>query len=363
MLRSLARIHRVVRKELGHGLRSLPTGLLIVAVQLFARTTLWLDHLFFPGFAKAKIDRPIFIIGNPRSGTTILHRFLHSSGQVCSFQVWQMFVPSITGQFLLRPLIPALARLNPARHYATAAHETGLDAIETDEALFSFRFLDGLFTFLFFMAWSADDELAELIAHYARGSQANARDLAFYRSCLQRLLVISKKDRVLGKPFTFALRMRDVLEAFPDARFLYLVRDPLEVIPSGIKMVSDVTDKQFKTSALPAHVRQRYFENLYRGECELYREFFEVYAKGDIPKENLMVVRFPDLMRDFERVMDEVAHFCELPVTDAFREAIRTQADKQRRHASKHVYSLDAFGIAKERVRSDLAFVYETWNL
>jgi hypothetical protein len=363
MLRSLLRIQRVVSKELGHGLRALPTGFLIVAVQVFARTTLWLDHVFFPGFAKAKIDRPIFIIGNPRSGTTVLHRFLHSSGQVCSFRVWQMFVPSITGQLLLRPLVPAFARLNPARHYANEAHETGLDSIETDEALFSFRFLDGLFTFLFFMGWSAEDELGKLIEHYAEGSKANARDLAYYESCLRRLVYVSRKGRVLGKPFTFVLRIRDVLEAFPDARLLYLVRDPLEVIPSGINMVSKVTDKQFNTSALPAEVRQRYYENLYRGECELYREFFEVYSKGGIPDKNLMIVRFPDLMRDFEGVMDKVMEFSELPVTDEFREAIRAQAEKQRHHASKHEYSLDAFGITEERVRSDLRFVYETWEL
>ena len=363
MLRSLFRIHRVVRRELGHGLRSLPVGLLIVAVQLFARTTFWLDHLFFPGFRKAKIDRPIFIIGNPRSGTTILHRFLHSSGQVCSFQVWQMFVPSITGQMLLRPLVPAFARLNPARHYATDAHETGLDSIETDEALFSFRFLDGLFPFLFFMGWSAEDELAKLVAHYAEGSEANARDLGYYEACLKRQLHISRKSRVLGKPFTFVLRMRDVLRAFPDARLLYLVRDPLEVIPSGINMLANVTDKQFGTGALAEEVRQRYYENLYRGECALYREFFDVYSAGDIPAESLMVIRFPDLMRDFEGVMSRIVEFCELPVTDEFREAIRAQAEKQRGHSSKHKYSLDAFGISEERVRTDLAFVYDTWGL
>lgn len=363
MIRALLRIHRVVRRELGHGLRSLPTGLLILAVQAFARTTLWLDHVFCPRFRAAKIDRPIFIIGNPRSGTTLLHRFLHSSGEVCSFRVWQMFVPSITGQWLLRPLIPALARLSPARHYATEAHETGLDEIETDEALFSFRFLDGLFTYLFFFAWSADDELGRLLRHYAPGSAANDRDLVYYRECLRRLLTVSGKDRFLGKPFTFVLRMRDVLRAFPDARFLYLVRDPLEVVPSGINMVSNVTDKQFQTSALPPNVRRRYFENLYRGECALYREFADAHARGDIPPENLLVVRFPDLMRNFEGVMGEILEFCELPVTDAFREAIREKADEQRRHESRHRYSLDAFGLTPERVREDLAFVYDKWKL
>lgn len=363
MVRALLRIHRVVSRELGHGLRSIPTGFLILAVQLFARTTMWLDHLLFPGFTSVKVDRPIFIIGNPRSGTTILHRFLNQSGEVCSFKVWQMFVPSITGRKLLAPIVPVFARVNPARHYASEAHETGLDEIETDEALLSFRFLDGLFTFLFFFGWSAGDELGALVEHYAEGSPSNDRDLAYYTGCLQRNLYASKKPRVLGKPFTFVLRMRDVLRAFPDARFIYMVRDPLEVIPSGINMLAKVTDKQFGTSRLPAEVRQRYFENLYRGECALYRSFFDVYKAGDIPAANLMVVRFPDLMRDFEGVMAKIVEFCDLKVSDEFARAIEQQGAKQRSHQSKHRYSLDAFGISEERVRSDLAYVYEEFGL
>ena len=35
-----------------------------------------IDRLLFPGAFKSKIKSPIMIVGNPRSGTTFLHRYL-----------------------------------------------------------------------------------------------------------------------------------------------------------------------------------------------------------------------------------------------------------------------------------------------
>ena len=35
-----------------------------------------LDHLFFPSLRRKRIEKPIIIVGNPRSGTTFLQRYL-----------------------------------------------------------------------------------------------------------------------------------------------------------------------------------------------------------------------------------------------------------------------------------------------
>jgi len=33
----------------------------------------FLDEIFYPDYKKQKIEKPVFIIGNPRSGTTFLY--------------------------------------------------------------------------------------------------------------------------------------------------------------------------------------------------------------------------------------------------------------------------------------------------
>ncbi len=363
MLRRMLTIYRIVRQVHGQTFKPLFTGWLLVHFQIFTQVTLWLDGILFPGYKTRAVDRPVFIASNPRSGTTVMQRFLWESGEFCSFQLWQMFVPSIVGQKLVRPFVPYLSRFNPARHYTKGAHETGLDSVETDEALLSFRFLDGLFVLLFFYGWSDGDEVDELLRSYAPGSDKNRVELEYYEGCLKRNLFISGRNRVLGKPFTFVLRAEDALERFPDARLIYLVRDPCSVIPSGINMLSNVTDKQFGTSRLPQEVKQRYYDNLYRGEKELYRAFHDAYTGGRIPEENVLVVRFPDLMQNFEEVMTRIFEFAEIEITDEFRARIEAQAEKQRNYVSSHKYDLASFGLTEEQIHRDLAFVYETFDL
>lgn len=363
MLGRMLTIYGVVRRVFGRTITPLFTGWLLINFQIYSRVTLWLDNLFFPGYRDQKVDRPIFIMSNPRSGTTVMQRFLESSGVLCSFQVWQMIVPSILGQKLIKPFIPFLARFNPGRHYMKGAHETGLDSVETDEVLLSFRFLDGLFVLLFFLGWDEGDRVKELLASHARGSDKNRRELAYYAQCVKRNLKISGKQRVLGKPFTFVLRTEDVLEQFPDAKMIYMVRDPVSVIPSGMNMLSNATDNMFKTKSLPDDVRQRYFENLYQGEVALYRQFHEAYKSGKIPEENLLIVRFPDLMQNFEKVMEDILEFTGIEVGEEYMEEVRAQAEKQRSYVSGHKYDLADFGITEERIRKDLAFVYEEFDL
>lgn len=43
---------------------------------LLTHLCLALDHLLFPGFKKVKIEKPIFIVGNLRTGSTFLHRLV-----------------------------------------------------------------------------------------------------------------------------------------------------------------------------------------------------------------------------------------------------------------------------------------------
>jgi hypothetical protein len=133
--------------------RVAPWLVLAVLVQLrgFVAITWWLDRIFYRGLARETIDRPIFIIGNPRSGTTFLHRFLAEQGDVVGFRVYEMLVPSLTGQKLIKPLLPLLGAINPGKHHIAAAHETSFDALETDDAAIFLRFLDGVFSYGYFL--------------------------------------------------------------------------------------------------------------------------------------------------------------------------------------------------------------------
>ena len=76
----MARIGRILRTC--HRLHFTP--LLLALVFGLLRAVVWLgmtlDFLFFPKLRRTRAKRPIVIVGNPRTGTTYLQRFLVAEG-------------------------------------------------------------------------------------------------------------------------------------------------------------------------------------------------------------------------------------------------------------------------------------------
>ena len=66
-----------------------------------------------------KLENPIVIVGNPRSGTTFLHRYLINSGIGSGSELWQLIYPSLVLQKIIKPLLPILEKISPARHHST----------------------------------------------------------------------------------------------------------------------------------------------------------------------------------------------------------------------------------------------------
>lgn len=362
LARRLWRITSIQRRVFGQRVRPFFVLSWLCSLRTFVAITWRLDRIFYRKFEREVIDRPIFIIGNPRSGTTFLHRFLAEQGDVVGFRAYEMLVPSLTGQRLIKPLLPLLGGLNPGKHHAAAAHETSFDALETDDAAIFLRFVDGVFLYGYFLCWD-DPDPRDLFVQFEPGSPETLRDLEFYEQCLKRNLYRSAKSRVLGKLFTFPPRIDDVLRKFPDAKLIYMIRDPAETLPSGVSLLTGVQEQHFHISRLPEATRARFVARLAEGFSLLLTRFVERYQSGDIAAENLLIVRYPDLMADFEGTMDRILEFAELDAPEQFRERIREVAERQRERVSKHDYSLEQFGLDAQQIVDDLSEVYRTFDL
>ncbi len=121
------RLYRVISQTFGYRVRPIGAFLLLQVRQAISAVTLGLDHLVYPGHRKQPINRPIFIVGNPRSGTTFLHRLLLGAGGMASFELWEMlFFPAITARKLLGRIVPRMDRLSPARYHPSDVHDTSL---------------------------------------------------------------------------------------------------------------------------------------------------------------------------------------------------------------------------------------------
>lgn len=358
MLSRMSLVYGVLRRVFR--VRVIP--LVVFCAYLGLRALVWtlmaLDNVLFPKLAKTKVERPIVIVGNPRTGTTFLHRFLVDNRFGVGMHLYRSLYPSILQQKLIRPILPLLEKVSPARFHASAVHETNLSSVETDDVTVFFRYLDGFFLYGFFLAWDEEDRMP-LFDPNVRDT--TARDFDWLEAVWRRNLVSQGGDRLVAKLFSTGPRTPAFLARFPDAHILYMVRDPVEVIPSTFSLVTGVLDKAFGYWSLPEAVRARYNERLYLALVDLFRRFHADWTAGKIDRSRVMVVSYDRMMRDFDGLMEEMIGFFDMKPTDAQRAAIRNTAEEQRAYKSKHSYKLEKYGLDAARIRRDCAFVYETW--
>ncbi len=356
MIERLYRAYLVAGQTFGAWLPALFSVSLFLTLRLGVALGMLVDPLLFGRLRRTRIERPIVIVGNPRTGTTFLHRFLVDQRLGAGMELWRMLYPSLTLQALLRPLLPLLERLSPARHHATVAHATSLTAVETDDAALLFRYCDGFFLYGFLMAWAERERYADFDP---RRRDTSARDFAWLRALWRRNLVATGGSRVVAKLFSVGPRLPQFLAEFPDARILYLARDPVAAIPSAMSLVTGVLDKRFGFWNRSPALRRRYLERLYRALVELLRRFHDDYQAGAIDRQRVLIVPYERLMADFAGVMDEILAFVEIPLTPALRAEITRTADAQRAYQSEHHYDLARFGLDAEQIRRDCTFVHQ----
>ncbi len=347
-----------VTKTFGKVLSPSVTVIWILLVRMLNAIGLSLDLVFFPALRRQKIQRPIVIIGLPRSGTTFLQRFLVENGAGTGMRLWKMLFPSLVLQTILKPFLPLLEQLSPTKHHAAVAHKTGLMSVETDDPALLFRYFDGFFVYGFFLAWAENDMKDQFDPNQR---DTSARDFRYLEEIWKRNLVGEHAEREIAKMFSLLPRIPQFLNAFPDARILYLVRDPTSTIPSVMSLLTGVLNKKFGFWKLDKTLRTRYIERLYNGLLDLSLRFHKDYTTGMIPSDHLLIIPYDQLMQEFETVMDNISKFADIPLSDRWLKTVRDTAEQQRAYKSRHQYSLSKFGLTKARIQRDFAPIYETF--
>ena len=157
-------------------------------------------------------------------------------------------------------------------------------------------------------------------------------------------------------------RLKEALnQRFPDDKILYMVRDPLNVIPSGLSLVTGVLDKRFGFWSLPDEMRNRYIQRLYKALVELLVRFHDDWINDRIDKDKVMIIPYDRMMNNFEELMTDIMNFIKYKPNEILLHSIRETADSQRNFKSKHTYDLEKFGLSAEQIKSDCSFIYKTF--
>lgn len=329
-----------------------------------------LDELLTPGWRRVELQGPIFILGHQRSGTTLLHRLLASDrNNIRGLTLQEMILPATSVQTLVQtipnlPGGPALARafhrleerlLSPM----DPIHRIRFGEIEEDEFVLWAVFLSAMAANDSPGSGSAGDR--ELIRHFDLWPpQLQAQALAWYRACLKKKVWREPGESGSGlwpvsKNPAFTQKIPALLRVFPEARFIYLVRNPLEAIPSRLSLIREIWRQ-----------RRPGFREMRPEQVEtILADSLRTYLRAEeelpgLPPDRSLTITYPSLTRDPAAALREIYSRFSLPRAHPDQELLLARV--RSRGASEHRYGPEEFGLDQDRIRAELAQVFEKYG-
>ncbi|QYO67174.1 sulfotransferase family protein [Leptolyngbya sp. 7M] len=209
-----------------------------------------------------------------------------------------------------------------------------------------------------------DQEHPEIRFHDQQPVARRKNSVKFFKACLQRQILYTGKSQIIAKPNYSIHRIKTLMEEFPDAKFVYLVRSPYETIPSHLSLHRNIFDNQWGIETIPTAKLMRYYQRRYCYNVDLYRYFYQCQKDQDIPADRIMVVRYDSLHSDLYGTFENIVAFtglsCSRKLQNAVLEQSKLQGSYRRTHA---VMDIEQFGLTKQQIANDLDFVFAAYGL
>ncbi len=324
------------------------------------------DEIFYRNYRKVQIKSPVFIIANPRSGTTFLHRmmsqdskrftymkFAHTLFCAASFVDFAKFVKRIDDT-IGSPLTKLLNRIDEKLYAGWEdIHEMGFNKAEEDEALFAQSMMSsGIFVLFPFFHLIRNNYMLD---HEPKSVRENMME--FYESSLKRFVYARDKHKTyLAKNVNSSGRIESILSRFPDAKIIFIARNPYRAVPSMVSMFSSMYG--FHSPAMPkTHPTYKQWANC---SIDFFKHFNEV--KKTLDASQFYSLKYDTLIeKPKETVLDIYNHFG-WEVSSEFAALLEAESHRNKDYKSSHEYSLEEFGISKEEITGQLAEVIKEYG-
>lgn len=234
-------------------------------------------------------EPPLFVLGHWRSGTTYLHELLMLDERNTCPTSYQCFAPHhfLWTNWFLPPFISLFLPKKRPMDDVTM----GWDRPQEDEfALVNMGVPSPYLVWAFPNHGPVYDEYLDLRT-LPKAERETWKEK--WRGFVQRVALANNRRIVLKSP-THTARVRTILEVFPDAKFIHIVRDPLVIYPSTVRLWKSLSEVQgFQIPRDDAGWMERsVLDNFVR----MY-ECFE-QDRNLIPPGRLVDIRYEELVAD-----------------------------------------------------------------
>jgi hypothetical protein len=311
-------------------------------------------HARHPELRTLPVRRPVFVVGLPRTGTTLLYNLLAQAPDARPLLGWEAFDPLAPrragGPDLRRPayraILAGLYRHTPELRKVHAFAQDGpqecLQLLSRSFASFAYLLLADLPSYERWL-WTQPQE-------------AFAPTYRLHRAQLQLLQAARPGGRWLLKSPAHLPTVEALLGVYPDACIVQTHRDLGEVLGSNCSMFATVNGI-FSDAVDPAALGRTL---LARNARILDRV---VEARRRLPVERVVDVHYRDLMDDPSGVVRKVwGHFgADLPA-ESERRTARYLADNPAGKHGRHHYCLAQFGLDQAQVDAAAARYHERFR-
>lgn len=294
-----------------------------------------------PGIADEPIVRPLFVLGLPRTGTTIFYELLAQDPNHRAPMSWEVEKPvppareeTFTSDPRIDEVEKKLAGLEALAPGFKAIHETGARLPQECVGIQASHFISDQYGITFavpgYRRWTLDQDMTGCYRWHAR--------------FLQHLQADYRKPRWVLKTPGHLPYIHALLAQYPDAAIVQTHRDPMDVMGS-ISSLACTLHSAFSDHIDPRQTAQAELDHCSEALNRAMRQ------RAALPDENSRFydVRFADIIDDPVRVIEQVYRHFGFDFTQEFERRMRRYLDSRPRDKhGTHRYALEQFGLSRQ---------------
>ncbi|MGM9736989.1 MAG: sulfotransferase family protein [Candidatus Cryptobacteroides sp.] len=277
------------------------------------------------------IEDPVFIIGHWRSGTTFVHNVISKDPKFGYCTTYQTVFPHLMlwGRGFFRWCMKVVM---PSSR-PTDSLELNPDQPQEEEFA-----LANMSPCSYYHFWCFPRHIAEYRRKYLVMNDLTDEERAEFNEVQKKMINLalnaSGKRQFLSKNPPHTGRVKELLELYPNAKFIYLVRNPYTVYKSTMSFIGNT----LKTTQL----QDISSEELEKEVLETYVELYDKYEadKGLIPEGHLIEVRFEDFEKDPVAMAEKIYKTLDLGDFESVKPLMEAYAG-QKRGFRKNKYQYD----------------------
>ena len=290
-----------------------------------------------PGYAQVRIDRPIFVTGLPRTGTTALHRLLAADPAHQGLAMWLAEVPQPRPPRETWAANPVFGYIQAAceRHHAEHPEFMAVNYVAADQVEECWQLLRQSMRSV---SWQCLAHLPSYSAWMAAQDWTDA--YRRHRRNLQLIGLPEASRRWVLKNPSHLFALDALLRVYPDALVIQTHRDPSTAIASVCSLAAQASagwSSTFTGAVIGRDQLELWASGLERFTAERARH-------GPDPSPQFFDVCYDDLAADPVGTAEAAYAYFGLPFSGAAADAMRGYLIRGRSR-SAHRYALADFGL------------------